>query len=29
MSYLEKYKLWLTFDENTKKELESITDERN
>lgn len=28
MSYLEKYKLWLTFDENTKKELESITDEK-
>lgn len=28
MSYLEKYKLWLTFDENTKKELEAITDEK-
>lgn len=28
MSIKEKYNLWLTFDENTKKELESITDEK-
>ncbi len=28
MDYKEKYKLWLTFDENTKKELESIKDEK-
>lgn len=28
MNYLDKYKLWLTFDEDTKKELEAITDEK-
>ena len=28
MSYMEKYRQWLTFDEDTKKELESITDEK-
>lgn len=28
MSIKEKYNLWLTFDEDTKKELESITDEK-
>lgn len=28
MNFKEKYNLWLTFDENTKKELESVTDEK-
>ncbi len=28
MDYSDKYKLWLTFDEQTKKELESICDEK-
>lgn len=28
MNIKEKYNLWLTFDENTKKELESVTDEK-
>lgn len=28
MSYKEKYNQWLTFDEETKKELEAITDEK-
>ncbi len=28
MNYKEKYQQWLTFDENTKAELESITDEK-
>ncbi|MBQ9516792.1 MAG: phospho-sugar mutase [Eubacterium sp.] len=28
MGYKDKYKLWLTFDEKTKAELESITDEK-
>lgn len=28
MDIKEKYNLWLTFDENTKNELESITDEK-
>jgi phosphoglucomutase len=28
MDYREKYELWLTFDENTRKELEAITDEK-
>ncbi len=28
MSYMEKYRQWLTFDEQTKKELEAITDEK-
>lgn len=28
MSYMEKYHQWLTFDEDTKKELENITDEK-
>lgn len=28
MNYRDKYNLWLTFDENTKKELLSVTDEK-
>lgn len=28
MNYRDKYNLWLTFDENTKKELISVTDEK-
>ncbi len=28
MDYMEKYKLWLTFDEDTKAELEAVTDEK-
>ena len=28
MNYKEKYQLWLTFDEETKAELEAITDEK-
>lgn len=28
MNYKEKYEKWLTFDENTKAELEAITDEK-
>ena len=28
MDYREKYNLWLTFDEDTKNELMSITDEK-
>lgn len=28
MNIKEKYNLWLNFDENTKKELESVTDEK-
>ena len=28
MNYKEKYNLWLTFDEKTKNELLSITDEK-
>ena len=28
MDYTDKYKLWLTFDENTKAELEAIEDEK-
>lgn len=28
MNYKDNYKLWLTFDEDTKAELESITDEK-
>lgn len=28
MNIKEKYNLWLTFDENTKKELESVTDKK-
>ena len=28
MSYKEKYNQWLTFDEETRKELEAITDEK-
>lgn len=28
MNYLDKYNLWLNFDEDTKNELESITDEK-
>lgn len=28
MNYREKYNLWLTFDENTKNELLSVTDEK-
>lgn len=28
MDYKEKYKLWLTFDEDTKAELEAVTDEK-
>lgn len=28
MTYKEKYELWLTFDENTKAELEAVTDEK-
>ena len=28
MNYRDKYNLWLTFDENTKNELLSVTDEK-
>ena len=28
MNYRDKYNLWLTFDENTKSELLSVTDEK-
>lgn len=28
MNYKEKYQLWRTFDENTKNELDSVTDEK-
>ncbi len=28
MDYMEKYKLWCTFDENTKAELEAVTDDK-